>query len=332
MPTIDPEKKEPVGDYPVESPLLSCAFDPGGRFLLAGGRDRGLVAVDLVAGRSFVIQGHDSWIGAMARAMDALVLTADYTGTVIAWGCNRSEPEPEWKIEAHPSTIYSLSVSRDGHTFATADRDGLVRLWRTGDGSLLSELPRFEFPAYGVALHPDGEQIIIADRQPQKPRIKLWDIARGVERLSLDVTTLSGYRRVEDIEWGGIRGLEISPDGRQMVACGRSGYDGPGCALLFDTATGTLQHQLSTSLKGGFIYMAKFHPNGTLATSGGDIGKGELHFWSPGRGESLAVIETPGPCTALDLHPDGIHTAVTMNIGKGSYPDSGKVTLFKGNF
>lgn len=53
-----------------------------------------------------MIQGHDSWIGAMARAMDALVLTADYTGTVIAWGCNGSEPKPEWKIDAHPSTIY----------------------------------------------------------------------------------------------------------------------------------------------------------------------------------------------------------------------------------
>lgn len=330
MSPIDPAKVIPAGDYPVESPLLACAFDSGGRFLFAGGRDRGLVVVDLSAKQTRILSGHASWIGAIARAADGLVLTADYAGVVIAWDCLGQEPVQRWKINAHPCTIYALAVSADGGTFATADRDGLVRLWRTDNGHPTGELPRIEFPAYGVAFHPNGQWIITADRQPRKPRIKVWDIATGVERLSIDVTALSGYRRVEDIEWGGIRGLAISPDGRKIVACGRNGYDGPGCALVFDTATGALQHQLSSSLKGGFIYMAKFHPDGILVTAGGDLGKGELHFWNPDKGESLAVVEIPGPGTALDLHPDGVRIAMTLNVGKGSYPDSGKIGLFSG--
>ena len=329
--SIDPKTAVPAGEFPVETPLLSCAFDATGRFLLAGGRDRGLIAVNLSTNKTEILTGHESWIGAIVRATDGPILSADYAGRVIAWDFAEVEPKLRWTIAAHPSTIFALSVSPDGKRFATADRDGAVRVWNTADGSPTGEIPRLEYPAYGVALHPDGKHIITADRQPQKPRLQVWDIATGAETLSIEVPGFSGYRRFEDIEWSGIRAMILSPDGSQIVACGRKGYDGFGCAILFDTQTGKELRELSSPLKGGFYYGARYFPgDGSLLTVGGDLGKGELRFWDAGSGADHGAIETPGPGMAFDIHPDGKKVAVAFNVGKGSYPDSGKITIYEG--
>jgi WD40 repeat protein len=326
--TIDPKKSKLANEFKHEAPLLSCAFDASGRFLLAGGRDRGLVLIDVAKGEKSMLAGHESWVGVMSRAGE-LLLTGDYVGRVIGWDCSGKVPQPRWTIEAHPSTIYGLSVSADGKTFATGDRDGSVRVWQTSDGKRFHELPRIEHPVYCVALLPDGKRIVTADRQPQKPRIKVWDIASGKEQLSIDIAELSGYRRVEDIEWGGIRAMNVSPDGSQIIACGRAGYDGQASALVYNTSDGKLQRKLSAALKGGFYYSAKFHPEGFLMTAGGDIGKGEVRLWKLDQDASLAEVVTPGPCTWVDIHPDGKRFAVSqMNMPKGSYPDSGSLVIY----
>ncbi|MBL8829070.1 MAG: hypothetical protein JNM18_18960, partial [Planctomycetaceae bacterium] len=172
--TIDPLKSKLATEFKHETPLLSCAFDASGRFLLAGGRDRGLVLVDLANAEKSSLAGHESWVNVMSRAGE-LLLTGDYVGRVIAWDCSGKVPQPRWTIEAHPSTIYGLAVSADGKSFATSDRDGGVRVWQTVDGKRLHELPRIEHPVYCVAWLPDGKRLATADRQPQKPRVKVWD-------------------------------------------------------------------------------------------------------------------------------------------------------------
>jgi len=325
---IDPAKLEIETEFTHDAPLLSCAFDAEGQLLFAGGRDRGLLAIDVASGRKTMLDGHESWIGSIARAGE-VVLTADQAGRVIAWDCGGKEPTLRWTVEAHPGTIYALSVAADERTFATGDRDGAVCIWRTSDGRRLHELPKIEFPVYGVALHPDGKRVVTADRQPQKPRIKVWDIASKKELLSIDVTELSGYRRVEDIEWSGIRALTISPDGAQIVACGRNGYDGQACAMVYDTNGGRMQHKLAAALKGGFYYSAKFHPQGFLLTAGGDIAKGEFRGWDLRTGESIVELATPGPCFGLDIHPLDNRVAVAQAVGTGSATKSGMLSIFK---
>lgn len=327
---IDSAKTKLAAEHKHDAPLLSCVFDPAGKFLFAGGRERDVVCIEVAGGKKTLLAGHDSWVAAMARAGDNLILSADFTGRVVAWDCSGEQPRLHWKIEAHPNTIHTLAVSADGKTFATGDRGGAVRIWQTSDGKRLHELPLNGNPIYGVTLHPDGKRIISADRQPQKPRLQVWDIASGKEELKIEVAELSGYRRVEDIEWGGIRGLTLSPDGSVIVACGRGGYDGPASALLFETATGKLKRKLASTFK-GFCYAARFHPQGFLLTASGDVAKGEFRSWNVEQDAPLSGTPTAGPCTALDIHPDGTRFAVTQTIGKSSYPDTGLLAIYEWN-
>jgi WD40 repeat protein len=341
----------------------------------------------LASGESFQLSGHESWITLAARARADLVLTADQTGVVIAWDCHGDRPEPRWRVVAHASSILSLAVDVEGDHFATGDRDGTIRLWRCGDGQRTGEIAGLEHPVYGLAYHPDGKHLFSADRQPRKPRWKRWEIDATRELLNVEVPALSAYRRVEDIEWGGIRSLTASPDGRTVVACGENDYSGPACAIEFDAETGMPLRKYSSPLK-GFYYAALFQPAGCLTLVGGDIGKGECRFWklatntiaesktaaesnsadgkSAANAESQAgakandaqggakpnakakdsappappapqsvpldtsvAIATAGPCTAMAVHPEGRRFLLAQTIGKGSYPDSGRLDLYE---
>lgn len=323
---LDPAKTRSLGEHKHDAPLLACAFDPTGRFVLAGGRDRSVVCLDVAAGKIDRLEGHETWVGSVVRAGKDLVLTADFAGRVIAWDCSGDHPTLRWNIEAHAGTIHALAANADGQMFATGDRDGTIRVWQTSDGKSLNEISGIGHPVYGVAFHPNEKQLVSADRQPKKPRLKLWDLATGQELRNIEVPQLSAYRRVEDIEWGGIRGIACSPDGGTLAACGSNEYSGPACALLFDVTTGGLKRKLSSTLK-GFCYAARFHPQGFLMTASGDVAKGEIGVWNTDKDESLTSIATPGPCTAIDIAPDGRRFVVAQTIGKGSYPDAGTLNL-----
>lgn len=325
--TVDPANPIQIAEHRHDAPLLCCTFDPTGRFVLAGGRDHSVLCLDVTAGTTNRLEGHESWVACAVSSGADLVLTADCAGRVMAWDCRAEQPKLRWSIEAHANTIQALAASTDGRLLATGDRDGAVRIWLTADGARLHEIAGIGHPITALAFHPDGVRLLTADRQPRKPRLKLWDFRKASELRTIEVPQLSAYRRVEDIEWGGIRAAAISADGRTLVACGSHDYSGPAAAFLFDADSGEPKRKLVSTLK-GFCYAAKYHPHGFLMTAAGDVGKGEFRAWDPEKDEALAVAATPGPCTDLALHPDGARFAVTQTVGKGSYPDAGTLTLF----
>jgi WD40 repeat protein len=326
---IDPSKTKLVVEYSHPVPLACCAFDPDGRFLFGGGRAAGLVAVDTNSGKPLLLDGHEGWITAAARAGRDTVLTSDSTGKVIAWDC-ASLPKIRWNYEIHPTSVLGLSVSVDGESFATSDDDGLVRISRIVDGKKIAELPRIKSPVYAVALHPDGKRIATADHVPKTPRVQLWDIQTGKEEAAITASDLSGYRSVEDIEWTGIRGLAFSPDGKLIAASGRNGYDGGACVLVFDSSSGKPLRKLLSDSKGALAYAARFHPDGFLVACCGDIGKGEVRCWQATTGASLAQIKTTSPCLGLDLHPKAPRFAVAQPVAKkGQNPDSGGLAVYE---
>ena len=164
--------------------------------------------------------------------------------------------------------------------------------------------------------------------KPKKPTIRVCDITSGNELIKIEVPELSGYRNVEDIEWGGIRSLTLTPDGARIIVGGRGGYDGPATLLLYQTESGKLHRKLASTMK-GFSYTIRCHRDGFLMAASGEIAKGEFRAWHRDQDKSLADTATPGPCTCLDIHPDHQRFAITQAIGKSSYPETGVIAFYE---
>ena len=64
---IDPSKTQQLAEHKHEAPLLCCSFDPSGRFVLAGGRDRNLACLDVATSLKAHLEGHESWVGNAVR-------------------------------------------------------------------------------------------------------------------------------------------------------------------------------------------------------------------------------------------------------------------------
>lgn len=324
--TADPAKFGFTAEFAQPFPLHCCEFVAAGRFVLAGGRDRRLVRLDVDSGRSVLLDGHSGWIAAVAAAGPDLALSTDSAGRTIAWDCRSETFAVRWSIAAHDRSVLALAVSPDGRRFATSDRLGAVQIGDTFDGRRTDELPELEHPVGALAWSSDGRRLIAAERRPKSPRITVWDVASARLVHAVDAPQLSAYRQVEDIEWGGIRALAAGADDSTVVALGCHAYAGPAAAFEFALDDGAVRRRLASPLK-GFAYAARRLPLGHLVTCAGDVGQGELRVWAADRDESIAQLDTPGPCAAFDLHPDGRRFVAALMRGRGSYPDSGSLHL-----
>jgi hypothetical protein len=99
----------------------------------------------------------------------------------------------------------ALSFSPDGRLLATGTTDGVLRLWRTEDGTLASELEGHTKCIYEARFSPSGT--LIATVGPDA-LIRLWDVQRGALR-----ATLEGHT-------GTVWQLGFLPDGKTLISTG----------------------------------------------------------------------------------------------------------------
>lgn len=324
MSPIDPTTTHQVKEVEHPSPLLTCQYDSTGRFVFAGAQDNHLQRIDVATGEKTLMEGHQSWVCTMAKG-PGLLFSGDYTGTVIAWSLSEKEVVKKWRIEAHPQVVRSISVSPGGKQLATAGRDGKVRLWSADTGERLREFSGHSGQVYATIFHPDGKHLVSAEREGNK--LFQWDLTTGKKVREFDAGDMSAYRRYEDIEWGGARGLAFDAAGTSLACCGRHEYAGPATVLLYDWKSGKQTEKLLSEFKGIF-YSLQFHPQGFIIAAAGDITVGELWFWKPGQEKALANIKTSGPSLGLDLHPDGHHLAVAQSQGGKSKPENGSLVFY----
>jgi WD40 repeat protein len=321
---IDPVNTHQVKEFEHPAPLLTCQYDSTGRFVFAGARDNHLQRVDVATGGKILMEGHESWVCTMAKG-PGLLFSGDYTGTVIAWSVSEKEVVKKWSIEAHPQVVRSISVSPDGKQLATAGRDGKVRLWSADTGERLREFSGHSGQVYATTFHPDGMYLVSAEREGNK--LFQWDLTTGKKVREFDAGDMSAYRRYEDIEWGGARGLAFDAAGTILACCGRHNYAGPATVLLYDWKSGKQTEKLVSEFKGIF-YTLQFHSQGFMIAAAGDITVGELWFWKPGQEKALANIKTSGPALGLDFHPDGHHLAIAQSQGGNSKPENGSLIFY----
>lgn len=320
----DPKQTHVAVEYKHTSPFITCRFDPKGRYVFGAAEDRSVVRWDLADGKPAVLRGHDSWVGDLAFTPDGETLvTAGYDDTLAWWPAAAEKPEPARKVKAHEGWIRAIAASPDGQLLASAGNDRAVRLWKLADGSPVRVLEGHESHVYSVLFHPSGEFVLSGDL---RGAVHQWEAATGKRVRTFDAKPLHSYNGGQGVDFGGVRSLTLSPDGKFLACAGLHKAENPLGAvhepivLRFEWESGKLAaSHVSPGLK-GVAWRARYHPEGFLMGGSGGGGGGHLIFWNQEE-KPFHTFKLPDTVREFDLHPDGVrvataHFAKTVRVSR----------------
>jgi WD40 repeat protein len=341
----DPTKAKLTDDLAHGSPLISCRFDPTGRFVFAGAQDSLIVRWELETKEKTELAGHESWPRALACSPDisrgalapgspsnpekspasepdasALrLISGDYAGRLMWRSAAEESPAPQRTIEAHDGWVRAVAVSPDGQLVASCGNDLLVKLWSAADGALVRTFTGHASHVYNVAFHPAGDRLISCDL---KGELIDWEVETGKEARRLRAAALHKYDTTFKADIGGARGLAFSRDGRHLAASGianvSNAFAGVGdpLVLVWDWESGgEPKAKKSKANLRGAAWNVVLHPQGfIIALSGGGSG-GHLLFWKPDEEQEFHSLKLPGTARDMDLHPDGLRLATAHADG-----------------
>lgn len=312
----DPKSAWVESQWAHDRPLVACRFAPTGEAVFCGSEDAVVERFQLTDGaKSILSGGHSTWVNALAFSKDgAVVISGACDGKLTWWPVAGDAPQPIRSIAAHgTSWVRSLSVSPDGSLLASGGNDNIVRLWNVADGSLVKELPGHTRHVYSVAFHPHGQSLFSGDLAGS---IRQWDVATGTEQRAFDAKALYEYNGGQQVDFGGVRALAVSPDAKWLAAGGLYKASNPLGAvheplvLLFNLETGALERQqIAEGITQGVIWRLSWLSDGSLVgVSGGGSG-GWLLFWKPDAEKDWHRFQLPNIARDMDVHPDGIRIA-----------------------
>lgn len=202
-----------VSDRPVlarleghTAPVQSLAWSPDGRWLVSGGfrqirlwevtswKEAAVLTEQLVGNITALVVGADN------TTLFAADGEQGGAGFIHRWNLMDRKHLAAWK--AHDDTVYSLRLSRDGQSLASAGADKLAKLWKVADGSLIAFYEGHTNHVLAVALNQDTSQLATAGADRE---IKVWDVKA----------------REQDVVLGDKRSvytaLDWTPDGKFLV-------------------------------------------------------------------------------------------------------------------
>ena len=294
------------------SPLVACAFDPKGRYVISSAEDYTLQRWEIPSGKKTQWAAHDSWVRDIAFLPGGeTFITGGCDDKMIFWPTADKTPKPIRTIEAHKGWIRSISISADGKTLATGGNDNLVKLWNAADGKLIRTFTGHKLNVYSTLLHPNGKHLISGD---QGGEIRQWEIATGKTVRTFDAKVLL-TNNTQGVRYGGVRGLAVSPDGKYLACCGLHKATNPlgavqePAALLFDWKSGKkVRSHVAGGLK-AIGWHLRWLSDGTLLCGAGGSNGGFLVFWRPDNDKEFHRFKIADTARDFDLHPDGLQVA-----------------------
>jgi WD domain, G-beta repeat len=320
-PGLDPKQAHVMAQWRAGRPLVCCRFEPRGRFVFCGEESPTVRRLSTTDGKASSFPAvHDSWVFSLAFSRDgATTYSGGGDGRVVAWETDAATPKPIRTIEAHRGWVRALGVSVDGKLLASGGNDRTVRLWDSASGRLVHELTGHLNHVYSLEFHPDGRSLLSGDLVGS---IRQWDIAAGKAIGEFDAKSLHHYDRGQQVDFGGVRGLAISPDGGSVAGGGLHKATNPLGAvhepivLVFDAKTRKLTRTLLTDgIKGGVIWTLRFLADGSLMGACGGTSGGFLLFWKSGADKDYHRLTLPASARDMDLHPDGLRVATAHPDG-----------------
>ncbi len=200
--------------------------------------------------------------------------------------------------------VKCVSFSPDGQLLASGIRDGIIKLWRVSDGSLIKTLSSGH-TAYltSVAFSPDGQILVSASLDGT---IKLWRVSDG----SL-INTLECGERVSSVTF--------SPDG-QILA---SGLDDTS-VKLWRVSDGSLIKVLGGFIpvrRGDFVITGvvtdnpiSFSPDGQILAS--YRWEDAIALWHVSDGRLIRTLVGHGSISCVSFSPDGQLLASVSSVDR----------------
>ena len=205
---------------PVKSAVKALAFHPYQR-LLAVGLYRKVLLLSPVDGRQLgVFDGFREEVSAVTFTRDGrhLIAAGGAAGqfgevavaSVLPWD-KAAEPADVVQLveirrwQAHQDAVYSVAVSPDGVTIATASYDRGIKLWDLETGRERAALKDHTGAVYSVAFSPDGKLLATASADFS---VKIWDVVTG-DRL---------YTLSDALDY--VYAVAFHPSGHQIASAG----------------------------------------------------------------------------------------------------------------
>lgn len=317
---MDVKQTHIAHDLAHNSPLISCRFDPSGKYVFAGSQDYSVWRFEVASGKKTQLPAVESWVRGLAfdHGGETLV-TAGYDGRLIWWPVAAEKPEPIRIVEAHKGWIRAVAVSPDNSTLASVGNDLIVRLWNMKDGSLIREMAGHESHIYNVVFHPNGAHLASGDLMCN---LIHWDAKTGKQLRTWKATSLQKYDKVFRAVIGGFRGMAFSPDGKHVACSGitnvTNAFAGVGnpSVVVFNWESGKqeIEHLSKEKLK-AVAWGVAIHPSGIRIAAVGGGGSGRLLFWKPDKAEEFHLVQLKSVARDLDLSRDGLHLATAHHDG-----------------
>jgi WD40 repeat protein len=313
---LDPTQAHVVSQWPHDRPLNACRFDPLGHFVFTGSEDALVERFNLADGaRTVFAGGHETWVKSLACSPDgAQVISGGCDGKLTWWNTTGdANAKPIRSIDAHKGWIRGLDISADGTLLASGGNDGRVCLWNMADGKLVRELPSHARNVYSVAFHPAGKFVLSGDLIGV---VRQSDVATGAEIRTFDAKPLHTYEGGQQVDFGGVRSIAVSPDGKHLAAGGLYKASNPLGAvheplvLLFNWETAKLERQQTgDGIPQGGLWRLRWLADGSLMGMSGGGNGCILLFWKPDADKDYHRLVIPQLARDMDLHPDGLQVA-----------------------
>jgi WD40 repeat protein len=313
---LDVRQAHVTSTWAHDRPLVSCRFDTLGRFVFCGSEDNVVERFQLSDGAKTLLSGgHSTWVNAIGFSKDGTTaVTGACDGKLTWWDTAADTAKVIRSAPAHGTHwVRAIAVSPDGMTLASGGNDNKVRLWNMADGTLIRELTGHTKQVYSVTFHPGGQFLLSGDLGGS---IRQWDVATGSEVAAFDGAALYSYNGGQGVDFGGVRALAVSPDGKWLAAGGLYKASNPLGAvheplvLLFNWETRTIEKQMiAEGITQGVIWRLVWLSDGSIMGACGGGNGGSLLFWKTDAEKDYHRFQLPSLMRDMDLHPDGVQVA-----------------------